>query len=282
MFLMNFEKLDHLQIIDYLNSKGIQPTNIKYGSAWYLSPFRQETTPSFKVNLNKNLWFDFGSGEGGNLFKLVMKLCNCSSSEVFEKLSCDIPRVMMKEVTSSDESGRIIINHIEPLRRYGLKDYLTSRRVNLDIAKMFVSEASYSVHGKEYFALAFKNDLGGYELRNAYFKTGSSPKYYTTIEGIDSTRVNIFEGFMDFLSCCTLYGHGPRFRTIVLNSLSFLPRIEQSIASSKSINLYLDNDRAGWMAAEKFKADHNQVKDLATILYPHHKDLNDFLKMSRN
>ena len=79
---MDFAEIQKLHILDYLQANGHQPVKIKFGSAWYHSPLRQERTPSFKVDLNRNLWYDFGTGEGGNLFNLVMKLCNCTSSEV--------------------------------------------------------------------------------------------------------------------------------------------------------------------------------------------------------
>gem|GEM_PF-4687033 len=52
-----------------------------YGSAWFHSPTRREKTPSFKVDLNKNLWYDFGIGEGGTLIDLVIKLNNYSVPE---------------------------------------------------------------------------------------------------------------------------------------------------------------------------------------------------------
>ena len=87
---------------------------------------------------------------------------------------------------------------------------------------------------------------------------------------------------MDFLSCCSYYGRVPKFRTIVLNSLSFLPKIENVITSVKIINLYLDNDKAGWTATDKVKANHDRVKDWAPILYPDHKDFNEFLIKSWN
>ena len=40
-------------------------------AVWYRSPYREEHTPSFKVNPEKNLWFDFGEGKGGNIFALA-------------------------------------------------------------------------------------------------------------------------------------------------------------------------------------------------------------------
>ncbi|MBI1930896.1 hypothetical protein HYR99_42445, partial [Candidatus Poribacteria bacterium] len=31
---------------------------------------------SFKINLTKNLWFDFGEGKGGNVLDFIMKFSN--------------------------------------------------------------------------------------------------------------------------------------------------------------------------------------------------------------
>ena len=36
-------------MIDYLSKLGYQPAKIKNNDYWYLSPLREERTPSFKV-----------------------------------------------------------------------------------------------------------------------------------------------------------------------------------------------------------------------------------------
>ena len=43
----------------YLTGRGLLPTkeNSRYGL--YLSPLREEHTPSFKVDYMQNLWYDF-------------------------------------------------------------------------------------------------------------------------------------------------------------------------------------------------------------------------------
>ncbi len=48
--------------------------------------------------------------------------------------------------------------------------------------------------------MGFKNNFGGFELRNKYFKGSSSPKEITLISNNSPDRLNVFEGFMDFLS----------------------------------------------------------------------------------
>src|SRR5581483_5504277 len=39
-----------------------------------LSPFSNEKTPSFMVSPEKQIWHDFSSGKGGNVFSFVMEV----------------------------------------------------------------------------------------------------------------------------------------------------------------------------------------------------------------
>src|SRR6185369_6156516 len=39
-----------------------------------LSPFSAERTPSFMVSPEKQIWHDFSSGKGGNMFSFVMEM----------------------------------------------------------------------------------------------------------------------------------------------------------------------------------------------------------------
>ena len=73
-------------IREYLARRGILPRYERNGYSMYLSPLREERTPSFKVNYQKDLWYDFGIGEGGTLLALIMRLERCSRSEAFKHL----------------------------------------------------------------------------------------------------------------------------------------------------------------------------------------------------
>ena len=64
---MTYQEANHISIKDYLKSLGILPAVDKYYYGMYHSPFRQDDTPSFKVDYGVNLWCDFGTGEGGSL-----------------------------------------------------------------------------------------------------------------------------------------------------------------------------------------------------------------------
>ena len=68
---MDIEAMKHYPLEDFLARLGHHPVQRRANAVWYRSPYREEHTPSFKVNPEKNLWFDFGEGKGGNIFALA-------------------------------------------------------------------------------------------------------------------------------------------------------------------------------------------------------------------
>ena len=61
-------------IVEYLERKGIKPVRRTPTYALYRSPLRAETHPSFKVDIQKNLWIDYTEGRGGSIIDLCMRL----------------------------------------------------------------------------------------------------------------------------------------------------------------------------------------------------------------
>jgi DNA primase len=60
----------------------------KAGREWKgLSPFNAEKSPSFFVNDQKMAWFDFSSGQNGNIFDFVMRTEGLSFPEAVERLA---------------------------------------------------------------------------------------------------------------------------------------------------------------------------------------------------
>lgn len=279
---MNCSTAKKISIIGYLASLGIKPNNLKNGSAWYCSPFRQETKPSFKVDRNNNIWYDFGTGTGGNILDLVMQLNGTGITGallLLQKPEFSKQTFSFSEQQNSDDS--IKIKHLQPLQNRALIQYLASRQISKAKAVNYVQEAYYQVNGKQYFALAFKNDKGGFELRNKYFKGSSSPKAITTIPG-SRKALSIFEGFIDFLSAIEFYQvRKPAGSCIILNSVSNLDAIIARLSDFEKINLYLDNDPAGTQAANKMKNVHPRITDFSKIIYEKFKDMNELLVQTK-
>ena len=55
---MNIEDVKQIPIADYLHSLGYSPVKQQGNGLWYKSPLREEHEPSFKVNTDRNLWYD--------------------------------------------------------------------------------------------------------------------------------------------------------------------------------------------------------------------------------
>lgn len=53
---METNNVKDISIKGYLAERGIYPIKEYYGYGMYLSPYRNEQHPSFKVDYRKNLW----------------------------------------------------------------------------------------------------------------------------------------------------------------------------------------------------------------------------------
>jgi len=266
---MNCQQAKDIPITSYLASKGI-----KADRGMITSPLRDESTASFKIT-NDRIWFDFGIGKGGNIIDLVMQVDKVDLSgalNILSKLSTVPQPAPVKQLTKDSE---IIISKIELLSNKALLDYLQSRKIPVDLARQYVSEVYYKVNGKNYFSIAFRNDSGGYELRNKYFKNCTSPKDLTTIDR-GFNRIAVFEGFFDFLSYLTFFNCVTAYNYVILNSLSFLDKFIDRYRLRR-IELYLDNDQAGIEATNKCIEQIKDASNMAPIIYRNYKDFNEFL-----
>ena len=152
--------------------------------------------------------------------------------------------------------------------------YFAARAIPLPVASAYCSEVLFQNMKRTYYAIGFANDAGGWEIRSPYFKGCIAPKAITTIsKGTDVLQ--IFEGFMDFLSWQTL-NPSSTCDTIVLNSLALLPRIQEKIKGYKQVESFLDNDEAGRKSFDVLKRLCPSIID-GSVRYRTHKDLNEWL-----
>ena len=242
---MEIQNIKQIAITDYLQQQGYAPARVQGIHYWYYSPLRNESTPSFKVNTERNQWYDFGSGEHGDIIDLVCALHRCTISEAIRLLS-GAKQVAHQDFSFGGErkiyERKLEILSAQPLSNTYLLRYIVERGIPLCIANRFCSEIRYNNTNRTYYAIGFSNDAGGWEIRSPYFKGCIAPKAITTIsKGTDVLQ--IFEGFMDFLSWQTL-NLPSTCDTIVLNSLALLPRIQEKLKGYKQVESFLDNDDA--------------------------------------
>jgi hypothetical protein len=292
---MNCEQANQIDMVDYLSSLGFQPSAVRGNDYWYLSPLRNEKAASFKIQRSKNVWYDHGIGTGGGLVVFVRQFYHCDVNEALQKIHSFQPQINFKNSVyrppfhlhenssinykDASQSAIKIIAAKQPVLEPWLCRYLKQRRIEKSIANKYCYEVEFTngENEKIFKAIGFKNNAGGYELRNEYFKGSSSPKYISYF-GNEADNITVFEGFFDFMSYQSLHQNQDQLVTnfLVLNSTSFFQRSLLLMEKHDAIHLYLDNDLTGkrWTdlalkRSPKFKDESN--------LYKGYKDVNDWM-----
>ncbi len=278
----------NINIKQYLSKRGINPHFEREFYGLYHSPFRQDESPSLKVDYRKNIWIDYGTGEGGSIVDLVMRIENCSLYQALLKVEAMTEDKSFsfhrKEVSLNDEQkSNVKITKVVPLANKALIGYLNDRKIEFETANPFCKEIYYSVGEKRYFGIAFPNDLGGFEIRNKYFKNCTN-KAISTIKQNPTMPIYVFEGFFDFLSFKQLAKQSGnktvefmnKSNFLILNSVSLVKQAITALKPYADIRLFLDNDDAGASTSQEIMNAFPHAENCSKLYHPH-KDLNDYL-----
>ena len=279
---MNIDDIRKISLVDFLNHLGYQPTGRDSKGLWFYSPLRSERKPSFHVNPKKNLWYDFGSGNGGDIFSLAGEIAGTSdfirqAEFIAEKMQLPVERPY-KPMPFKEEPTFSNVE-ISKLEHPALLKYLADRGIPKEIAQRYCVQVDYELHGKRYYAIGFENAAHGFELRNPFFKGSFPPKAMTHLAK-GNARCCLYEGFIDFLSG-EKFGFNDYNDVIVLNSVANIGKAIPTLSGYPLILCYLDNDVAGRAALARLQREMEDKVIDKSSLYPEHKDLNDYL-MSLN
>jgi DNA primase len=293
----NCKIANQIDLVNYLETLGHEPSKIKNQDFWYLSPLRNEKTPSFKVNRKLNLWYDHAIGKGGNFVDFGIEYFRCTVSEFLQllngnnftstlNLSIENDNLQSSSLSLDNEknrlSGKIIIVDVKTLENKSLLAYLDSRNISQEIARQHCKEIDFSLNNRKNTAIGFENISGGFELRNENFKGSSSPKDITFID-TQAKAVTVLEGFFDYLSFMEMNQKSDSLQSnfLVLNSLSFFNKSLGLMEKHEKINLYLDRDTMGVKYTnEAIQRQPNKYID-QSFLYEQGKDLNEWLNQKQ-
>lgn len=290
-------KAKECSIVEYLLSRGYKyiPSKSKGRYFRYYSMLHNEKVPSFFVNKSDTAWIDFGlSDEWHDIIELVRAIEQVSFSKAIEILI--EKKLPTRKIESKDyyrEPGIEIVDTFD-IRNPRLINYLRGRRIEIDLAKVYCREALIRFRygnnpEKIHSYIAFKNDKGGYELRNHYnldiSKISSSPKYFTRIAGVED-KYNLFEGFIDYLSLLSKY-QTERFKntTVVLNSLVNITYLYETLKKNTENNIFLNNDEAAdkyvYKGDKKLKIKSFKEQGIDYIdrrlMFDMYNDINDYI-----
>ena len=135
---MNIEEAKKIPITDYLHSLGYSPVKQQGANLWYKSPLREEHEASFKVNTEREQWYDFGAGKGGNIIALAQELyCSDHLPYLLNRIAEQAQHVRPVSFSFRQQRSAPSFQHLEvrDLTHPALLRYLQGRGIDLTLAK---------------------------------------------------------------------------------------------------------------------------------------------------
>lgn len=128
------EILEAVDILEYIS----QYTDFeeKNGEYWALSPLKEENTPSFSVNTNDQVFYDFSSGAGGDVIEFVQKYHKCGFNKALEIL------YTYAKIDSSTPNPERPVRHLpctKVMQKYGVKNKVQKQSKTSDLGDSYMS-----------------------------------------------------------------------------------------------------------------------------------------------
>ncbi|WP_439698162.1 toprim domain-containing protein [Mucilaginibacter sp. AW1-7] len=281
---------EQVSIVDLLARLGFHPLRRSGKEDIYLSMLRDsDTKPSFAVNDELGVWYDHGLGKGGNVIDFgLLYWAGSTFSDVIGKIksTCNLPilRVSpdLNRINTRRHALKVPHYRVESVKELGnnpaISRYLQSRGI-FKAADGHLKEVYYFVEDekktkKYFFAAGWQNELGGWEVRNKYFKGCLGHKAISLIQG-DTDRLHVFEGYFNYLSWKT---DNPLINNtvLVMNTTVLLQAAIKNAAAFKDVSIYFDHDKTGQDAAAEFIRSLPLAVDRSEI-YKGYNDYNDYL-----
>ncbi len=310
---MRAKDAKNIPISSYLSREGFEPakTRLWGRELWYCSPLRAgDSSPSFKVDTELNLWFDHGFAVWGDVINLVCELHQTSTKNALailesSGLKAGQSRPINLRLTQNwlfwssepqkkfagekeKSQGYFALTHEWELQSPALVEYLLARKIDIDIARKYLKEIRFKPRNllRDYFAVGWPNG-DGYEARSKLFKgfVGTT-KDISRINLTDWNSLSIFEGFFDYLAFLSHYNISEfQNSAIILNSTSLRKRALAEIEkyTFSKVYLFLDNDVAGNDCKQFFKLWIDGVKVVdKSYIYEACRDLNEWTVRAEN
>ena len=175
-------------VVGFLQSLGINGQH-KNGRFLCRSPLREEKTPSFTVTIDKNVWYDFGLGLGGDVISLVMKVKNCDFIKAVEYLAgADLKDDKSKSEPSTSSRKETTPTEVPP----DTGQSKSGKR----IVEKFLSAAGLPFYPEiEAFPLTFKgSNYIGFPVPNPAERLGIECRGFRLDQGFQSSHLRMTLG----------------------------------------------------------------------------------------
>lgn len=290
---MNCKQLNSIGLEEVLAFLGHLPARQNEKEAWYFSPFGPESHASFKIDRPNNIWYLFSEGAGGTTTDFIQKYLNTSVKGALEWASNQNFSSFHQQTRPLKPHHNYRIDRIMDIANPNLLSYLHERGLSEKVYP-FIKELWFTIENKQLYAVGFKNNSEGWELRNAFYKGALLKKDISVLpffsnagsistneagKNIPNQKVAVFEGFTDALSFIEMQ-KSFEGDLLVLNSTVMLKKALTVLDSYSEISLFLDNDPTGRQCTQEILKTYPDAKDFS-LVYSGYKDLNEYLVAKR-
>lgn len=282
-----------VDVMEELNPYDWNRARIKPDEMVSCSPFRNDGSPSFSINLTTGLWIDFGSDDymsKGNLTSLLSFLRNETPNEVdsylLDKYGIDLSDItkLSLNIDFNIETKVDTVISTEVYQQYAYRSpYLATRGISEKVQRAF--KVGYDKKGKA-IALAWTDIKGN--IVNIKFRSVNTKRFYYYPTG-QAIRNHIFGMHFVYKMKCervflveseidALYMWSNGLPAIALGGSNISDKQKQLIQRSpiKDLVIATDNDRVGREIREKVIKAFIGYKELHDLDLPESvKDVNE-------
>ncbi len=121
-----------------------------------LSPFRSETKPSFSVAPDKNMWYDFGSGQGGNAIQFIIEYEKISFAEAIRSLA---EKYNIEIIEVGDEQQSNLYDQLYEIHNLANLFFINNLSSKKGVkAKSYMKDRFFDDSIMKNFSIGFAND----------------------------------------------------------------------------------------------------------------------------
>lgn len=276
---------EQVSLTGLLARLGFQPAHTSGREIMYRNVLHEDRKkPSLCVNDNLGVWYDHGTGKGGNVIDfglafwpgLGMKdVCG----KVYEVMQQAVPATVSLLKHTRRKQRKTLVQpyfKIDKVCELGktpsIRQYLERRGIWQEAQGILQEVHYHSVHSKlqprQFSAAGHRNDAGSWQVRNKYFKGCLGNKGLTLFPG-DTRRMVIFKDIFDYLSWKHDY---PELSDSVLMINSF-KQLEPAIKVAMRypyLTVYFDHSPDGRQSLRQFITELPYAADGTSAFQGHH------------
>ncbi|GAA3913575.1 hypothetical protein GO495_17580 [Chitinophaga oryziterrae] len=165
---------------------------------------------------------------------------------------------VIESIRATSEEKAQFVDGIKPICNPVLIGHLENQGIPLSVAQSYMKEIRVCQKGTKqiFYALGFRNEVGGWSYSNPFRKGFIGKCYITFIRGtqVKPDGIHIFKDDADFMAALIRLENGRMFKddAIVLNSMANLPRATPYIKGYgyRVVHTWMDNCETGKAATQ--------------------------------